>query len=113
MIVVAKLLFAFSVVFVHLVPNRPQPELISRPLVTFTVPFFISIALYFFIRKVMRISELTLRELNFERLLIPYIAWTAIYVALRIVKYRAHSDPHMDSPLAIVLYGGGALHLYF
>lgn len=109
-----KLLLAFSVVFMHLVPTEPQLDLISQPLLTFTVPFFFTIALYFFVRKVRKSSELSLGELNLERLLLPYCAWTVIYLALRMFKYRSNlADLHLGSPLEVALYGGAALHLYF
>jgi peptidoglycan/LPS O-acetylase OafA/YrhL len=109
-----KLLLAFSVVFMHLVPNKPQLELISQPLLTFTVPFFFTIALYFFVHKVRKNSELRLAELNLERLLLPYCAWTVIYLALRMFKYRSNlAELQLGSPLEVALYGGAALHLYF
>jgi fucose 4-O-acetylase-like acetyltransferase len=109
-----KLLLAFSVVFMHLVPNEPQLELISQPLLTFTVPFFFTIALYFFGHKVRKNSELRLAELNLERLLLPYCAWTVIYLALRMFKYRSNlAELQLGSPLEVALYGGAALHLYF
>ena len=109
-----KLLLAFSVVFVHLVPTEPKLDYISRPLLTFTVPFFFTIALYFFVRKVWKSSELSLGELNLERLLLPYCAWTVIYLALRVFKYRSNlADLQVGSPLEVALYGGAALHLYF
>jgi peptidoglycan/LPS O-acetylase OafA/YrhL len=109
-----KLLLAFSVVFMHLVPNEPQLELISQPLLTFTVPFFFTIALYFFVHKVRKNSELRLAELNLERLLLPYCAWTVIYLALRMFKYRSNlAELQLGSPLEVALYGGAALHLYF
>ncbi|HEY5813503.1 MAG TPA: acyltransferase [Terrimicrobiaceae bacterium] len=109
-----KLLLAFTVVFMHLVPNRPELELIGRPLLTFTVPFFWTIALYFFIRKIKKSPELNFRDLNFERLILPYFAWTVIYLLLRLVKYRSHmGDFEPGSPIEIAFYGGATLHLYF
>jgi peptidoglycan/LPS O-acetylase OafA/YrhL len=109
-----KLLLAFSVVFMHLVPNEPQLEVISQPLLTFTVPFFFTIALYFFVHKVRKNSELRLADLNFERLVLPYFAWSIIYLGLRTFKYRSHlADLNLGAPLELALYGGAALHLYF
>ena len=109
-----KLLLAFSVVFMHLVPNEPELEGISQPLLTFTVPFFFTIALYFFVHKVRKSSELRLADLNFERLILPYCAWSLIYLGLRTFKYRSNlADLQLGSPLEIALYGGAALHLYF
>ena len=109
-----KLLLAFSVVFMHLAPTEPGLDFANWPLLTFTVPFFFSIALYFFVRKVRKSSEVSVGELNFERLLLPYCAWTVIYVALRLFKYRSNlADLQIGSPLEVALYGGAALHLYF
>ena len=109
-----KLLLAFSVVFMHLAPTEPELDFANWPLLTFTVPFFFTIALYFFVRKVRKSSEVSVGELNFERLLLPYFAWTVIYVALRIFKYRSNlADLNIGSPLEVALYGGAALHLYF
>ena len=110
----AKLLLAFSVIFMHLVPNEPELEGISQPLLTFTVPFFFTIALYFFLHKVRKSSELRLADLNFERLILPYCAWSLIYLGLRTFKYRSNlADLQLGSPLKMALYGGAALHLYF
>ena len=91
-----KLLLAFSVVFMHLAPTEPELDFANWPLLTFTVPFFFTIALYFFVRKVRKSSEVSVGELNFERLLLPYCAWTVIYVALRMFKYRSNlADLHL------------------
>jgi hypothetical protein len=51
--------------------------------------------------------------LKLDRLYIPYLSWTFIYVLMRLVKARIASAPFDLDFVSIFLFGGAAVHLYF
>lgn len=109
-----RLFFAFSVAAIHLAPNTPAAEKVGQSFVLFAVPFFLVAGLYFFVGKVFgQASVPGWRPLHFERLWLPYLAWTVIYVSLHVGKdVTVHRRTDLD-PVATALYGGAAVHLYF
>jgi surface polysaccharide O-acyltransferase-like enzyme len=85
----------------------------------FCVPFFLLTSVYFFWREAEGASDPTAAfTRRLPRLLVPYAAWTLIYVAARCVKLARLGAP-MDrllnpaSLVAIVGAGAGAVQLYF
>jgi peptidoglycan/LPS O-acetylase OafA/YrhL len=109
----AKLLAAFGVVMIHLAPSTPVAELITRIFLSFAVPFFLTIALYYFIEKAANMERVPVSRLRLDRILIPYLVWTLIYLALRLIKYRAqHKALEMDI-IPALFYGGTAVQMYF
>ncbi|MCW0218606.1 MAG: acyltransferase family protein [Prosthecobacter sp.] len=112
----ARLFFAYGVVAIHLGPNLPTGEWLGQIFGLFCVPFFIILALYYFINKVrQRVAkpEPFLSHLQLDRLWVPYLCWTAIYWGLRLVKHRVQHLDLSHDPFAVIFYGGAAVHLYF
>jgi peptidoglycan/LPS O-acetylase OafA/YrhL len=110
---VTKMVAAFGVIIIHLAPSTPAAETLSRIFSSFAVPFFLTIALYFFIARVLSLEWLRVSHLRLDRILVPYAAWTLIYLALRLIKYRVqHRVVHLELVPAI-FYGGTAVQMYF
>jgi peptidoglycan/LPS O-acetylase OafA/YrhL len=109
----AKLLAAFGVVMIHLAPSTPAAQLLSQIFLSFAVPFFLTIALYFFVNKACGMERLGFSELRMDRIFIPYAVWTVVYVVLRLIKYRVqHKLVHLDIVPAL-FYGGSGVQMYF
>ncbi len=109
----------FGVILIHCAPGTPAAAWISDFFLNVCVPFFLLTSLYFFWREVDRTgnpTEALFRRL--PRLLVPYAAWTAIYVLARVAKLllRHGSVAELFTPAsltAIIGSGGAALQLYF
>lgn len=111
--------FAYCVVFVHLGPADPCSDAVGRAFNAMSVPFFITLALYFFIQ---RLKPLTNKDepvisiltgQRFDRLLVPYAAWTLIYVLMRYAKHSLQDKPFMPDWMHLIFFGGAGVHLYF
>jgi peptidoglycan/LPS O-acetylase OafA/YrhL len=109
----AKLLAAFGVVMIHLAPSTPAAELLSRIFLSFAVPYFLTIALYFFIEKACRMERLKIVELNLDRILVPYAVWTIIYLAFRLIKYQVQHKPFSLDIVPEFFYGSSGVQMYF
>lgn len=109
----AKLLGAFGVVMIHLAPSTPDAELISRIFSCFVVPFFLMIALYFFIEKVRGMEDLKIIQLRLDRILIPYAVWTIVYLMFRFIKYQVQHKPIALDLVPAIFYGGTGVQMYF
>ena len=109
-----RLFLAYGVAAIHLAPNTPAAESVGQSFLLFAVPFFLTAGLYFFIGKTLGGPAVpTVRAMHFERLWLPYLAWTAIYVALHLGKDLLTHRRLDLNVLATVFYGGAAVHLYF
>ena len=82
----ARLLFAFGVVVIHLGPSEGGGALLARFFLISAVQFFFLISLYFFIERVAALKELRWPALHFDRILVPYATWTALYTLFRFAK---------------------------
>jgi peptidoglycan/LPS O-acetylase OafA/YrhL len=108
-----KLLSVFGVVVIHLSPTTLDGEWLASFFLSFVVPFFYLISLYFFVLKLSSVSSVGFANLRLGRLLIPYLVWSCIYVLMRWIKFSLASRPFdLDIPSAF-LFGGAAVHLYF
>jgi fucose 4-O-acetylase-like acetyltransferase len=115
---------ALGVICVHIgivVNNRISPAGAAlQAWFDFVVAFFLVTALYFALRGEKAASAPWgpwLRQ-RFERLMVPYFIWSAIYLALHILKLcLGHQSGAVRSlfqdPLGLLLNGGTGLALYF
>lgn len=110
---VIKLFAAFGVVMIHLAPSTPAAETLSRCFLSFAVPFFVLSAMYFLLEKVRKNPFMTLQEMRFDRLMVPYASWTTIYMIMRYVKFRSMGKPMPLEGINAIFYGASAVHLYF
>lgn len=108
-----KLASAFGVVWAHIEPSTDLARNVADTLHVFRVPMFFVVALYFMYVRLDKITTVGLTRLGLDRLLVPYIFWSAIYYILRTVKYQAVGRVmDWDYP-QMILFGGAAIHLYF
>jgi surface polysaccharide O-acyltransferase-like enzyme len=84
----------------------------------FAVPFFLALSFYLaFERSYSSLQPYPL-WVRLNRLLMPYLFWSTIYLLYKIVKYGAAGDVSklvnlFTDPLALICFGGAAFHLYF
>lgn len=109
----AKLVAAAAVVWIHVVNSAGAEELL--PLCRFAVPFFTCAAVYFLLRKISS-EEIPLRSYCLERgrrLYLPFLWWSGIYFAARVVKHATtgHGSHIVLSPALFL--NGTAHHLWF
>ncbi|MEW5683389.1 MAG: acyltransferase [Pseudomonadota bacterium] len=97
-----------AVIFIHL-PKIGSLGQLADALARFAVPFFFAASGYFLASS--RRSETAEIARSAKRLLIPYVAWTAIYTWYAI-NFRG---PQLDrlTPLRLLIDGGGGYHLWF
>ena len=79
------------------------------------MPCFYTVSLVYFVAGLAK-AKPTLREVfpkTWHRLVLPYLAWTAIYTGLQVAKTVLLHGSHEFSWWCILLYGGGAVQLYF
>ncbi|GAA5146141.1 hypothetical protein GCM10023213_38750 [Prosthecobacter algae] len=111
-----RLVCAYGVVFVHLAPCETYGDWVGRSFNILTVPFFIVTGLFFFIGKThsaLQTPGPLLPRLHFERLWVPYLSWTLLYLAMRLVKSRLQQTEMAFEWPQLLLYGGAGVQLYF
>lgn len=108
-----KLVAAFGVIIIHMQPSTNAAAALSNLFSLFAVPFFLLISLYYFIKKVNSTPSLSAADLHLDRILVPYLIWTLIYTLMRMLKYRSLHQPLSIDLIGIIIFGGGAVQLYF
>ncbi|NJK47671.1 acyltransferase [Candidatus Gracilibacteria bacterium] len=84
----------------------------------FAVPFFLATAFYLTFSKLHESKGgFSLKE-RLMRLLVPYLFWSALYVAYKVLKYLVQSETDSISklfhdPIGIIFLGKAAFQLYF
>ena len=90
-----------------------------RELVSFAVPFFLATSAVFAVRSISATrSAWAVARQRLSRLLLPYAAWTLIYIALKAASSKLADDPErlhalFRDPGRLVLLGGASVQLYF
>lgn len=84
----------------------------------FAVPFFLATSFYFATRKLPLQLDAVFWRRKLRRIIIPYLTWSTIYLALNSVVWLLTNEVDLISelladPLAIVLFGAACYHLYF
>ncbi|WP_310483740.1 acyltransferase [Chamaesiphon sp. VAR_48_metabat_403] len=116
-------LAAYAVILVHSGDENwglaTDPSAISFRLnFYFGVPFFLAVAFYFLTAKPEIAYSAKFWRSRFDRIVIPYIIWTVIFLILRIIIFAASDRTDrlqelLTDPLSIVFFGGASYHLYF
>ncbi len=112
----ARLVAALAVVVIHCAPRTGAAEVVGAFALSFAVPFFLLTSLFYAVGDVRRGSpDVFLRR--WPRLWKPYIAWSLIYLALRIVNGWTSGAQgvagNWRTAVDVALLGGAAVHLYF
>lgn len=90
-----------------------------REVVSFAVPFFLAASAFFAVRSISPSrSAGSITRARLGRLLLPYIAWSAIYVGLKALSGAIADDPDrvrdlFRDPGRLVFLGGASVQLYF
>lgn len=114
---------AFAVVVIHSTAAGDAPvagaAVNLREVANFAVPFFLATSAVFSVKSIAPTrSAWSITRQRLTRLLVPYAAWTVIYIALKAASAALADDPdRIDSlfrdPGRLVLLGGASLQLYF
>ncbi len=84
----------------------------------FGVPFFLAVAFYFLTAKPELVCSTKFWRSRLDRILIPYVIWSAIFLILRVIIFTLSKQTDrlqelIADPLSIVFFGGASYHLYF
>ncbi|WP_009630641.1 acyltransferase [Synechocystis sp. PCC 7509] len=121
-----KGLAAFAVVVIHAktgsVPSG-NPVYWAEQLVQFSdnfaVPFFLAASFYLMIQKIYSNDSIFYSfKSRFNRLVVPYIVWSLIYLFFRGFKHLINNDltklrELFSDPIALIFFGSASGQLYF
>ncbi len=114
MLDVVRLLAAYAIVWLH-TPQSPDYAA-ATALGRFAVPFFTAAAVFLTWEGLVRQPARSGGQYTRGRLLriyVPFLAWSAIYLAFKVVKARLLPDQPNDFPGFEVLWLGSFYHLWF
>lgn len=116
-------LAAFAVILVHSGDETwglpiSDRAIQFRYLFYFAVPFFLAASFYLGTRKSPLKISATFWQKKFQRIIVPYLLWSMIYVVLKVVIFSLTNDAEqiqklLSDPVAIVFFGRASYHLYF
>ncbi|MEO1429741.1 MAG: acyltransferase [Cyanobacteria bacterium J06633_8] len=84
----------------------------------FAVPFFLATSFYFTVGKSSIKLSSDFWKSRFQRIIVPYITWTLVYLAIKIPIFYLFQqsnklDKLLDDPMGIIFLGGASVQLYF
>jgi peptidoglycan/LPS O-acetylase OafA/YrhL len=112
-----RLFAAFGVICIHVPFNTAAAGAVNIFFTTLCVPFFYVISLTYFIssfKKSKSVKKVAYK--TWDRIILPYLAWTAIYVALMLIKNRFIGLSHGPNEFVFwraLLFGESAVQLYY
>lgn len=111
-------LAAFSVIVVHVDGSEnswPNNWEVMHEFCQFAVPFFIFVSFYMTIKKIIYDKKNFYLKPKLNRLIVPYIFWSMVYLAVNLKSILEGQQELMPSKdiVSIVFFGGAAVHLYF
>jgi fucose 4-O-acetylase-like acetyltransferase len=116
----ARMISTYGIVLIHSGDYAPYDRLALqiKDLFGFSLPFFLAASFYLLAnpQKKSKLSNSISSRCN--RLLIPYFAWSFVYIAARVIKdLVTHKVVDLGTlfrdPFAILFFGAAAVHLYF
>lgn len=89
-----------------------------RLLFYFAVPFFLAVSFLFSVRKSSNSDSWIFWSSKVNRILIPYISWSLLYLVIRATFFSAKGDffsvkSLLGDPLSLIFFGGTSYQLYF
>lgn len=116
-------LAAFAVVLVHSGDRTwglpvEASAMLFRSFFYFAVPFFLITSFFFMTKKNGIGSTRKFWQSRIFRVVIPYFAWTIIYISMRSLFFFITSGKervilYLEDPLSLFFLGGASYHLYF
>lgn len=107
---IARLIGALAIIWIHAAANT------STVLCRFAVPFFTCVGILFVVEKARRQPLESWPRWSLaraSRLYLPFLAWSAVYVAFKVVKKGLVPEQQNDFGGWEMLIWGGAYHLWF
>jgi surface polysaccharide O-acyltransferase-like enzyme len=118
-----RALAAVAVVIIHASAAGDAPVSSAaatlRELASFAVPFFLATSAVFGVKSISATrSAWSIARQRLVRLLVPYAAWTVVYIGLKALSAAMADDPErlrslFRDPGRLVLLGGASVQLYF
>jgi peptidoglycan/LPS O-acetylase OafA/YrhL len=109
-----RLIAAFGVINIHTPFTTEGAAKINAFFLPLGVPFFFLTSLVYFLAGLKEDTSLkAVIKRTFKRILLPYLAWTVIYVLLMVIKHAVVHKPNNIVPYRVLFYGESAVHLYF
>jgi surface polysaccharide O-acyltransferase-like enzyme len=114
-------LAAYGVVVIHTlgaVPRSTSGNRLVGMCLGFVVPYFLAVSLYLTVGRLLVKGSQGFARDRIKRLIVPYLFWSVVFVAVRCVLY-ATSGRHEDlrqlltSPLPLIFLGTASADLYF
>ncbi len=111
---IGRLIAATGVIILHLTPSTPMGENFNTLFWIFCVPFFVTTSLYFFVKSAVKSPPTRSPFKKIDRLVIPYLVWSLIYVVMRYVKFQLQGEGGFGfDVIGLIFYGTAAVQLYF
>ena len=116
---ITRIIATYGIVWIHsggYAPTEALPNLVTDCF-RFALPFFLAVSFYLLSnpKKESSLSKIIFSRWN--RLMIPYLIWSLIYVTSRLIKGLITSKSDLinlfQDPFSFVFYGASAVHLYF
>ena len=110
----ARLFASLAIIWIHV----PRSELLTPTTLfaRFAVPFFTCTAIYFVVKKAIGdgFGSWSMYAISrVQRLYLPFLAWSAFYLALKLAKSQALPEQENDFGGWEMLWVGSAYHLWF
>lgn len=108
-----RVVAAFGVVAIHVASSTPAAEGIGKFFLPLCVPFFyvVSLTYFFYSLSSASLSKTTVKI--WWRILVPYLAWTIIYIGLLATKNILTGGHKTFAFWRVLFYGESAVQLYF
>ncbi len=116
----ARIISTYGIVVIHAGGYAPSDNLASQAqdFFRFALPFFLAASFYLLSVSEQESKSPKLIISRCNRLIMPYLVWSLVYLASRIIKALiTHKSGDIETlfqdPFALVFFGSAAVHLYF
>ncbi len=115
LIEVARWIAIYAIVWLHTIQSETLKP--SKVLTRFAVPFFVAACVFLVFQGVRRKPQrgfLEYARSRFVRIYLPFLAWSAVYLAFKAIKSASLPEQTNEYPSGLhVLWAGGFYHLWF
>ena len=110
----ARTIAMFGIIWIHSARSAEMVPTIAKA--RFAVPFFVAAAVLMILRGFYSKPDRSLirfTKTRLHRLALPFVAWTIVYLGLKLAKRIVAPDQANDFPGWEILFLGSAYHLWF
>lgn len=108
-----KLIAAFGVICLHVGASTYEASILNLIFWPLCVPFFYAVSLTYFIRSLKSTPIKEVFKKTWKRIVIPYLAWTCIYVGMLWAKSILVNSDRSFVWWRVLFYGESSIHLYY